>query len=120
MHGELVNATHVMQQADAIVALGLRDLGYRYIEIDEPGFVRWSNGSLRTNTTRFPDGMKAVGDYLHARGLLFGIYSSAGPVTCAGDASPPAYTHGWAGMGGHECSDATQFASWGVDYLFEE
>jgi alpha-galactosidase len=92
-HGALVNASHIMRQADAMVSLGLVDLGYRYLEIDEPGFLRWPNGTLRTNLTRFPDGMAAVGDYLHARGLKFGMYSSAGPLTCAGSAAPPAYTH---------------------------
>jgi len=65
-------------------------------------------------------GIKAVADYIHARGLLFGMYSCAGPLTCAGSAPPPAYTHGWAGMFGHECQDAQQFADWGVDYLFED
>ena len=90
-------------------------------------------------------GIKAVADYIHARGLLFGMYSCAGPLTCAGSAPPPAYTHGWAGMYQHECQDAQQFADWqaplllvlrlhrapqmaadgcrlhrGVDYLFED
>ena len=53
-YGDRVNATHLMAQADAMVALGLRDLGWRYIELDEPGFLRAANGSLITNRTRFP------------------------------------------------------------------
>jgi len=53
-YGARVNATHLMAQADAMVALGLRDLGWRYIELDEPGFLRAANGSLITNRTRFP------------------------------------------------------------------
>lgn len=119
-YGTRVNESHIMRQADAMVALGLQRLGYRYIELDEPGFLRAPNGSLTTNTTRFPRGIKAVADYVHAKGLLFGIYSCAGKTTCAGSAPVGSPTHGWAGMYGHECADAAQFAAWGADYLFED
>ena len=115
-----MNATDVMAAADAMVSLGLRDLGYQYLEVDEPGFLRAANGSLITNRTRFPDGIKAVADYLHERGLKLGMYTSAGPLTCAGSAPAGSPTAGWAGSYGHECQDATQFAKWGVDYVFED
>ena len=63
--------------------------------------------TLRAHPQRFPNGMKAVGDYLHARGLKFGIYSCAGKTTC----------EGWPASFGHEREDALDFAAWGVDYL---
>ena len=96
----------VRQIADSIVASGLRDAGYVYVNIDD-GWqgARAADGSLRPNA-RFPD-LKNLADYLHARGLKLGLYSSPGPKTCAG----------YAGSYGHVEQDARTFASWGVDYL---
>ena len=68
---------------------------------------RTSDGHFKAHPQRFPNGMKAVGDYLHARGLKFGIYSCAGKTTC----------EGWPASFGHEREDALDFAAWGVDYL---
>jgi alpha-galactosidase len=98
--------TTVRQTADAIVASGLRDAGYRYVIIDD-GWEgeRDSSGVLHPNA-KFPD-MKSLIDYVHSRGLKFGIYSSPGPKTCGG----------FAGSFGHEKQDAQLYASWGVDYL---
>lgn len=92
--------------ADAMVSSGLRDAGYRYINIDD-GWQgeRDAKGELHANA-RFPD-MKALADYVHARGLKLGIYSSPGPKTCAG------YT----GSYGHVAQDAKTFAAWGIDYI---
>ena len=67
-------------------------------------------GKLVSNKTRFPNGIKAVADHVHSKGLKFGIYTSAGTKTCNRD-------NGFPGGLGHEESDAQQFASWGVDYL---
>ncbi|PXA87123.1 glycoside hydrolase family 27 protein [Nostoc sp. 3335mG] len=96
----------IRAQADAMVSSGLRDAGYRYINIDD-GWqgTRASDGSIRPNA-RFPD-MKALADYVHARGLKLGIYSSPGPRTCAG----------YEGSYGHVAQDAKTFAAWGIDYL---
>ncbi len=97
----------IRAEADAIVSSGMRDGGYNYVILDggwEGG--RDAQGRIIADPKRFPD-MKALGDYLHARGLKFGIYSSPEKSTCDG------------GMGslGHEEQDAQTFADWGVDYL---
>ena len=95
--------------ADAMVASGMRDAGYRYLVLDD-GWLRKerdNNGNLVADPAKFPNGMKAVGDYLHRRGLLFGIYEDRGRLTC----------QGLAGSYKHEQADITSFAAWGVDYL---
>ena len=96
----------VRKQADALVASGMRDAGYVYVHIDGgwQGY-RDSAGVLHPNSS-FPD-MKALGDYIHSKGLKFGMYSGPGPQSCAG--APASY--------GFEAQDARMFASWGVDYL---
>ncbi|MBP2478726.1 alpha-galactosidase [Crossiella equi] len=97
--------------ADLFVSRGLRDAGYEYVNLDdcwaEPR--RGPDGNLVPNRVRFPHGIKAVADYVHAKGLKFGIYTSAGTKTC--DAQ------GFPGGINHEEQDARLFASWGVDYL---
>ena len=94
--------------ADAAVASGMKEAGYQYIVIDDcwQG-MRDSLGFIHPDPERFPAGMKALADYVHARGLKFGIYSCAGDRTCAGRP----------GSRGHEYQDALTYASWGVDYL---
>jgi alpha-galactosidase len=98
--------------ADRLVSLGLRDLGYTYVNIDdcwaEP--ERDPAGRLVANHQRFPSGLKALADYIHARGLKFGVYSSAGTFTC----QKPG---GFPGGLGHETGDAALLASFGADYL---
>jgi alpha-galactosidase len=96
----------VREIADAIVSSGMRDAGYVYINIDdtwEGG--RDANGVLEPNQ-KFPD-MKALADYLHAKGLRLGIYSGPGHKTCAG----------FEASYGHEEQDAKTWAEWGIDYL---
>ncbi|MEU7172270.1 ricin-type beta-trefoil lectin domain protein [Micromonospora tulbaghiae] len=111
-----INETLIRQTADAIVANGLRDLGYKYVVVDDCWFNpnRDAQGNLQAHPQRFPSGMKSLGDYLHARGLLFGIYQGPLDKTCAqvGGAFP-----GATGSLNHEYQDARQFAAWGVDYL---
>ena len=106
---EGLNEALIREVADAIVSTGLRDMGYRYVNIDDCWMApqRGEDGHLRSHPQRFPSGMKALGDYIHARGLKFGIYSCAGHVTC----------EGWPASFGHERIDAADWASWGVDYL---
>ena len=96
----------VREVADALAKSGLRDAGYVYVNIDD-GWQgkRDAHGVLHPNE-RFPD-MKALVDYVHSRGLKFGLYSSPGPSTCA---------H-FEGSYGHEEQDARMYAEWGVDYL---
>lgn len=96
----------VRKEADALVSSGMRDAGYIYVNIDGgwQGY-RDANGVLHPNSN-FPD-MKALGDYIHSKGLKFGMYSGPGEKSCAG---APASL-------GHEAEDARMFASWGVDFL---
>ncbi|HEY0263033.1 MAG TPA: glycoside hydrolase family 27 protein [Granulicella sp.] len=101
-----VTDADVRSAADALVATGMRDAGYVYVNIDDTWQgQRDAQGVLQTNE-RFPD-MKALADYVHSKGLKFGIYSSPGDQTCA---------H-YAGSLGHEEQDAKLYASWGVDFL---
>lgn len=94
--------------ADAIAANGMKDAGYQYVVIDDCWQVRRDeNGNIVADPERFPSGIKALADYVHAKGLKFGIYSDAGKRTCAGRP----------GSQGHEYQDALQYARWGVDYL---
>lgn len=96
----------VREIADAMVASGMKDAGYVYINIDD-GWQgeRDAKGVLQANTN-FPD-MKALADYVHSKGLKLGIYSSPGPQTCAG----------YEGSYAHEEQDAKTWAEWGIDYL---
>src|SRR5215217_1849165 len=95
--------------ADAMVSTGLRTSGYTYVNIDDcwMASTRDAQGRLRPDPTRFPGGIAAIADYVHARGLKLGIYSSAGTATCQG---LPASLD-------HETVDAQTWASWGVDLL---
>lgn len=106
---EGLHEDRIKEVADAIVSSGLRDAGYRYVNIDDCWMApkRSSDGHLQPHPKRFPSGMKALGDYIHSKGLLFGIYSCAGYITC----------EGWPASFGNERIDAADWASWGVDYL---
>lgn len=96
------------QTADAMISSGMKDAGYQYIVIDDCWQVgRDANGNIIVDPKHFPSGMKAVGDYVHAKGLKFGLYSDAGTKTCQGRP----------GSRGYEFQDARQYAAWGVDYL---
>jgi alpha-galactosidase len=103
-----VSETLVHEAADAIVSSGMKGAGYRYVVIDDCWQVsRDTDGNIVPDAKRFPNGIKAVADYVHSKGLLFGIYSDAGTGTCQ---NRP-------GSRGYEFQDARQYAAWGVDYL---
>ncbi len=99
----------IKEIADALVSTGLRDIGYDYIVIDDcwAEKVRGEDGRLVPDREKFPNGMKAVADYVHSKGLKFGMYSCAGTMTC--DGYPGSYKH--------EYLDAETFAEWGIDFL---
>jgi alpha-galactosidase len=99
----------VRETAEAMIANGMRDAGYVFINIDDAwsAMRRDADGNLVADPVKFPHGMKALGDFLHAHGFKFGIYNCAGSLTCAG----------FPGGRGHEFQDARTYASWGVDYL---
>ncbi|MGW2742213.1 NPCBM/NEW2 domain-containing protein [Streptomyces sp. NPDC001450] len=105
------NEAMVKGIADLFVDKGLKDAGYRYVNLDDCWALpnRDANGKLVPDPARFPNGIKAVADYVHGKGLKLGIYTSAGIKTCN--------SAGFPGALGHEYSDARQFADWGVDYL---
>lgn len=111
-----ISETLIRQMVDAIVNSGMRDAGYEYVVVDDcwMNSTRDAQGNLQANPSRFPSGMKALGDYIHSRGLKFGIYQAPLDRTCAQyfNSYP-----GATGAMGHEYQDARQFAAWGVDYL---
>jgi len=103
-----VSAELLLTTATAMANLGLRDLGYQYVILDDC----WSEGRNATGfleaiLAKFPDGMKYVADEIHALDMKFGMYSSAGIFTCAR----------YPGSLGHETEDAQYFAEVGADYL---
>jgi alpha-galactosidase len=103
-----VSEDMIREMADAMVKSGMKDAGYQYIVIDDCWQVsRDSNGNIVPDPKRFSSGIKALADYVHSKGLKFGIYSDAGTKTCAGRP----------GARGYEFQDARQYAAWGVDYL---
>jgi alpha-galactosidase len=97
--------------ADIFVSRGLKDAGYQYVNIDDCWALpqRNAQGNLVPDPARFPNGIKALADYIHSKGLKFGLYTSAGTKTCN--------TAGFPGALGHEQQDANLFASFGADYL---
>jgi alpha-galactosidase len=104
-----VSEALIKQTADAMATNGMRDAGYIYIVLDDcwEAKIRDPQGNIFPDPVRFPGGMQALGDYLHAKGFKFGIHNCAGTKTCAG----------YPGGRGHEFQDARTYASWGVDYL---
>lgn len=108
--GDRISDQLVRESADAMVELGLRDAGYQYIVVDDCWSKRVRDpqtGCIVPEPAKFPQGMAAVADYVHGKGLKFGMYSCAGQRTCAD----------YPGSFDHEYLDAATFASWGVDFL---
>ncbi|KAM0840784.1 hypothetical protein ACQ4PT_059424 [Festuca glaucescens] len=105
-----VNEKIIRETADALVNTGLAKLGYQYVNIDDcwAEYNRDHKGNMVPNKQTFPSGIKALADYVHARGLKLGIYSDAGTQTCSKKMP---------GSLDHEEQDVKTFASWGVDYL---
>jgi alpha-galactosidase len=104
-----INEDMLREMVDVYVSSGMRDAGYQYFVLDDGWMTmeRDMNGSLVADPAKFPHGMKAFADYVHTKGLKFGIYNCAGSKTCAG----------YPGTRGHEYEDARLYASWGVDFL---
>ena len=117
-HYDRVTDVMMREAADVMIATGMPDVGYQYVNIDDcwmnrtkspdpkrVGPLRDGDGNIVPNA-HFPD-MKALADYIHAKGLKAGLYTSPGPTTCAG----------CEGAWGSEEQDAKQFAAWGYDFL---
>lgn len=108
--GVAINETVVRETADALLSTGLKDHGYNYIVIDDCWSIkdrRDGNGDLIPDPEKFPNGMKALADYVHDKGFKLGIYSDAAEKTCAG----------YPGSLGYEDQDAKLWSSWGIDFL---
>ncbi len=108
--GENINENVIKETADAMVDLGLLDAGYKYLVIDDCWSERERDavtGKIVPDHIKFPNGMKVVSDYVHSKGLLFGMYSCNGTRTCAD----------YPGSFDHEFLDAQTFAEYGADFL---
>lgn len=103
-----VTEDDIRDAADALVETDLRDAGYEYLVVDDCWMAdETADGVLQADPTDFPSGIETLADYVHDRGLKFGLYSSAGSHTC----------QGYPASLGREQRHAEQFAAWGVDYL---
>ena len=103
-----INEDIIKQTVDKMVELGLVDAGYVYVNIDDGWHGERNDlGFVQGDPEKFPSGMKAIGEYIHSKGLKFGIYSDAGDFTC----------NGCTGSRGYEYQDALTYASWEVDYV---
>jgi alpha-galactosidase len=103
-----VSGKLIKEVADAMVSTGMKDAGYEYVVIDDCWQTgRDKDGNIIADTALFPLGIKDVADYVHAKGLKFGIYSCVGSKTCQGRP----------GSRGYQFQDARTYAAWGVDYL---
>ena len=106
-----LNEKVVRETADTMVSSGMKDAGYQYVILDDCWQTgRDASGNIVADAERFPSGIKALADYVHSKGLKFGIYTDVGTMTCAKRT----------GSIGHEYQDAKQYANWGVDYLKED
>jgi len=104
-----INEVNIKATADAMAASGMRDAGYEYLVLDDAWMApkRDENGALQADPNKFPKGMKEVGDYIHSKGLKFGIYEDRAYRTC--QSLPGSFEH--------EQIDMATFAAWGVDYI---
>ncbi len=104
-----INEKKIKDIADIMVTSGMREAGYEYLVLDDAWMAaeRNAEGELMADSVKFPGGMKAVGDYIHSKGLKFGIYECRGHVTC----------QNLPGSFEHEQTDMNSFAAWGVDYI---
>jgi alpha-galactosidase len=107
--GWQINEQLILEMADLMASQGYREAGYEYLVIDDCWSLRerGKDGRIVPDPEKFPHGMKVVADYVHSKGLKFGMYSCAGVRTCAG----------YPGSYDHEFVDAQTFADWGVDFL---
>ena len=103
-----INESIIRSMADEMATNGMKAAGYQFINIDDCWQTsRDPTGAIGADPAKFPSGIKALADYVHAKGLKLGVYSDHGLLTCGG--RPGGY--------GYEYLDANTYASWGVDYL---
>jgi alpha-galactosidase len=104
-----INEKLVKETADKMVSSGMRDAGYQYLVLDDCWLSkqRDKDSNLVADPVKFPGGMKALVDYVHSKGLKFGLYNCAGTRTCTD----------FPGTKGHEYQDALYYSNVGIDYL---
>jgi len=106
-----ITAQDIFDVTDAIINQGLNKLGYRYVNMDDCWAQgRDKNGQIYPDPIAFPNGIKVIADYVHSKGLLFGLYTDRGTLTCARRPGSQDY----------EEIDAQTYASWGVDYVKDD
>lgn len=108
-----VNASILTETADAFVRLGLRDLNYTWVNSDDCWMIKERNATTNAqvaNRSKFPDGVRAVADYIHSLGLSMGLYTARAPTSCAG----------FAGSCRNEVNDVRQWAEWHVSYMKDD
>ena len=112
---ENINEKQIKEIADVMVSSGMKDAGYIYLNLDDNWMAktRNANGDLQADPTRFPSGMKALGDYIHEKGLKFGIYGDRGVRTCHHYNNSNQFPNSGSGSYMKEERDAKTFASWG-------
>lgn len=105
------------EMADRMTANGLRAAGYDHLNVDDCWAAgRDAAGNLTVDQQRFPAGLKALGEYIHSKGLKFGLYTSAGTTTCQRELQPDGQRLK-IGSRGYEAHDMRQFAAWGADFV---
>ena len=116
---ENINEKQIKEIADVMVSSGMKNAGYIYLNLDDNWMAktRDASGNLQADPVRFPSGMKALGDYIHGKGLKFGIYGDRGLRTCHHYNNSNAFPNSGSGSYMKEERDTKIFASWGVDYL---
>lgn len=103
-----INEKIIREMADALVATGMNKLGYEYIVLDDCWQIaRKTDGTIIPDSARFPSGIKNLADYVHSKGLKFGIHTCGGRLSC----------NGRPGSHGYEVIDANTYANWGVDFV---
>lgn len=108
----------IKKQTDAMVANGMANAGYQYVDIDDGFFGgRNKDGILFSHPTKFPSGMRSLSDYIHSKGLKAGMYSDAGASTCAVQWDNDSCGSG-VGLYGHDRADIqTMFNDWNFDFF---
>ncbi|MCR3751877.1 Alpha-galactosidase [Lentzea californiensis] len=116
---ENIDHNVIKAQADALVSSGLAAAGYRYVNIDSGWWkgTRDSAGDITVDESQWPGGMKAIADYIHAKGLKAGIYTDAGKNGCGYYFPTPGPPHAGTGSEGHYEQDMLRFSQWGFDYV---
>ncbi|MDC2961078.1 RICIN domain-containing protein [Streptomyces gilvifuscus] len=114
-----IDSSVIKQQTDAMVSSGMAAAGYQYVNLDDGWWQgdRNADGTIAVDAGLWPDGMKAVADYIHSKGLKAGIYTDAGKNGCGYYYPTTRAAAPNTGMEGHYQQDLETFQRWGFDYV---